>query len=86
MEKQKTILLFSDLEGTILREGDSKIDLEAMYNFLSQIDKMQKLTGAKVNIHLVSPVFREQMEDVMYRMDKSIAIYNIEHKKDNRSR
>ena len=38
MEKQKTILLFSDLEGTILREGDSKIDLEAMYNFLSQID------------------------------------------------
>lgn len=83
MEKQKTILLFSDLEGTILREGDSKIDLEAMYNFLSQIDKMQKLTGAKVNIHLVSPVFREQMEDVMYRMDKSIAIYNIEHKKSN---
>ena len=83
MKKQKTILLFSDLEGTILREEDSKINPEAMYNFLSQIDKMQKLTGASVNIHLVSPVYREQMEDVMDKIDKSIANYNIEHRKSN---
>lgn len=83
MEKQKIILLFSDLEGTILRESDSNYDPEAMYKFLSQIDRMQKLTGAKVNMHLVSPVYRHQMEEVMAKMDKSIASYNVQHNKSN---
>lgn len=76
MRKEKKILLFSDLEGTILRENDGKYDKEAMYNFLSQIDKLQQLTDSDVHIHLVSPVQREQMEQIMDEIDDDIVRYN----------
>ncbi len=45
MEKRKIILLFLDLEGTILREEDGLYDDEEMYHFLEQIDKLQKNTN-----------------------------------------
>ena len=64
MKKRKVILLFSDLEGTILRESDGNFDPETMYGFLSQLHKLQLLTGADVHMHLVSPVFQKQMQEV----------------------
>lgn len=79
MRKDKKILLFSDLEGTILREIDGKYDKEAMYNFLAQIDRLQQLADAEVHIHLVSPVYRKQMEEIMDRIDDDIVRYNMLH-------
>jgi len=62
---RKKILMFFDLEGTILRESDGQYDNEAMYNFLAQISRLQELTDAEVNLHLVSPVYQKQMEEIM---------------------
>lgn len=76
MDKRKVILLFSDLEGTILREEDGKYDDSAMYEFLKQIDTLQQLTKGEVHLHLVSPVYKHQMEEIMGRIDKNIASYN----------
>lgn len=36
----KTILIFSDLEGTILREEDGQYDENEMQEFIAQVDKM----------------------------------------------
>lgn len=80
MKKTKSILMFSDLEGTILREEDGQYDEVAMSKFLAQIDRLQKLTQAEVRMHLVSPVYREQMEEIMDDIDTSIAKYNIAHR------
>ncbi len=84
MKKEKVILLFSDLEGTILREEDGQFDPETMYQFLGQLEKLQELTGAKVNIHLVSPVYKNHMAEVMDKIDRTIIRYNKlhEHKND----
>lgn len=80
MRKDKKILLFSDLEGTILREEDGKYDDEAMYNFLAQIDGLQQITDAEVNLHLVSPIYQKQMEEIIDKIDRNIVRYNILHR------
>lgn len=80
MNKQKIILLFSDLEGTILRELDGQYSDEDMNAFLSQIDELQKLTEAEVHLHLVSPVYIKQMEQIMRKIDGNIAKYNLTNK------
>lgn len=79
MKKQRNILLFLDLEGTILRETDGEYDPEAMYQFLGQLDNLQSLTDAHVNLHLVSPVYKKQMEDIIDRIDRDITRYNKLH-------
>lgn len=79
MKKDKIILLFSDLEGTILRERDGDYDDETMHIFLSEIAKLQKLTEAKVNIHLISPVYKKQMEHMVERIDRNISSFNLVH-------
>ena len=54
MNKKKIILLFSDLEGTLLRESDGKFEPEDMYSFLSELYKLQELKKAKIHLHLVT--------------------------------
>ena len=76
MDKQKIILLFSDLEGTILKEELGTYSAEDMYHFLEQIDKLQTITGANVRMHLVSPVYISKMQEVMGKIDKNISSYN----------
>lgn len=83
MNKRKIILLFSDLEGTILNEQDGTFSPEDMYQFLLQIEQLQQLTGAKVNMHLVSPVYPKQMEEIMNQIDKQIARFNRLHNHEN---
>ena len=84
MEEEKIILLFSDLEGTILRELDGKYSDEDMYMFLQQLDELQNLTNARVKLHLVSPVYKDQMEKIVEQIDKNIYSYNNIHKQFNR--
>lgn len=84
MRRDKKILLFSDLEGTILRESDGEYDYEAMYNFLTQIDRLQQITGAEVNLHLVSPIYQKQMEEIIDEIDRNIVRYNILHRDHHR--
>lgn len=79
MEKKKIILLFLDLEGTILREVDGEYDDEEMYCFLEQIDMLQKNTDSQVNMHLVSPVYKDVMESIIDRIDRNIHSYNSIH-------
>lgn len=76
MEDKKVILLFSDLEGTILGEENGNYSEEKMNLFLEQIERIQKNTNTKVHIHLVSPVFEKQMEEVIDKIDTSIIRYN----------
>lgn len=80
MENKKVILIFSDLEGTILNESEGKYSEEDMCGFLEQVERMQSITGTEVHLHLVSPVFEKQMEKVIDDLDTSIIRYNIKHK------
>lgn len=84
MNKNKKILLFSDLEGTILKEEYGDYNKEDMYEFLAQIDRLQQLTGASVNIHLVSPIYRKQMEAMIDKIDRDIIKYNMQHQQHDR--
>ena len=76
MKKEKTILIFSDLEGTILRENDGDYSTKDMQNFLFQLDMLQQLTDANVHLHLVSPIYKKNMEILMNRIDYDIIRYN----------
>lgn len=76
MENRKIILLFSDLEGTILNEKDGTYNDEDMYHFLEQIDKLQDITGARINIHLVSPIYLHEMQKIVDKIDRNINSYN----------
>ena len=76
----KRLLLFTDLEGTLLRESDGKYDSEQMYNFLSRIDKLQRITGYSVNLHIVSPMMADTMKRVIDRIDGDIRNYNKIHR------
>lgn len=73
---EKIILLYSDLEGTILRESDSKYDDTDMYNFLKQLSRLQELMDAKVRMHIVSPISQNQMTDILEKLDKSFTSFN----------
>lgn len=79
MGKKKVILLFLDLEGTILREVDGEYDDQEMYCFLEQIDRLQKNTNAQVNMHIVSPVYQDVMEIIVDKIDRNIHSYNRIH-------
>lgn len=81
--KRKTILLYSDLEGTLLREKDGKYDEEELNEFLSQIDKLQQKTDAMVKIHLVSPIDETFMNDILFDLDKIVSNYNRTSKDPN---
>ena len=83
MNKKKVILLFSDLEGTLLRESDGKFEPADMYSFLSELYKLQELTKAKVHLHLVSPVYQKQMNAIMKQIDKAIESFSKIHKLEN---
>lgn len=76
MNKKKVILLFSDLEGTLLRESDGKFEPKDMYSFLSELYKLQELTKAKIHLHLVSPVYQKQMNEIMKQIDNAIAFFD----------
>ena len=75
--REKKILLFTDLEGTLLRESDGQIDPESMHEFLTSLSKLQELTGYTVDIHIVSPMIPKMMFNAMQKVDGYIAKHNM---------
>lgn len=77
---KNNILIFTDLEGTLLRESDGAYDEEEMYKFISAINELQKELDQKAYIHIVSPMTTKMMKKLIDKIDKSISRYNLLHK------
>ena len=74
------ILLFMDMEGTLLSEETGKINREDFEMLLDQINELQKETNAQVKINLISPIQVELMADILDRIDSYIGGYNFKTK------
>lgn len=70
------IVIFTDLEGTILREIDGKYDETEMFQFLRQINRLEKLEDATAQIHILSPMTVDQMKYILDELDEAFAKYN----------
>lgn len=71
-----TIYFFTDLEGTILRENDGKFDKEEFKKLLEQLAKLQESLNATVKINIVSPIYMDQMKELVDTFDSQIAEFN----------
>lgn len=76
MNDKDIIMLFLDLEGTIIDEETGEMKADKIEGLLNQLNKLETNVGAKVNIHIVSPVFIDQMKKVMDKFDLIVAKYN----------
>lgn len=74
----KVILMFCDLEGTLLNEKKGTLDGRKLFKFLDQINNMQEITKSTVYLHLLSPIPLNIMENVLDKLDTYIARYNYE--------
>lgn len=70
------IVIFTDLEGTILRDIDGKYDETEMFQFLRQINRLEKLEDATAQIHILSPMTVDQMKYILDELDEAFAKYN----------
>lgn len=70
------IVIFTDLEGTILRDIDGKYDETEMFQFLRQINRLEKLEDATAQIHILSPMMVDQMKYILDELDEAFAKYN----------
>lgn len=77
MDEKKQILVFFDLEGTIIEEELGEINNEKIRGILNSLNRLEENTGTKVNIHIVSPVFIEQMKKIIDNLDRIIIRYNM---------
>lgn len=77
MDEKKQILVFFDLEGTIIEEELGDINKEKIKEILNSLNRLEENTNAKVNIHIVSPVFIEQMKKIIDNLDRLIIRYNM---------
>ena len=71
----KAILMFCDLEGTLLNEKNGTLDARKLFRFFDQINKIQQTTKSTVYMHLLS---LDIMEKVLDKLDTYIAKYNRE--------
>ncbi len=79
MEKSKIIMLFLDLEGTIIEEEQGQLKEQAFNNLLASLNELQKLRNASISMHIVSPVHAKFMEEILDRLDTLIVRYNIQN-------
>ena len=73
---EKIILLYSDLEGTILNESSRTFEDIEMYNFLKQLSRLQELMNAKVRMHIISPISQNEMTEILRNLDTSFFNFN----------
>lgn len=78
MNNNKVILMFCDLEGTLLNEKNGTLDARKLFRFFDQINKIQQTTKSTVYMHLLSPIPLDIMEKVLDKLDTYIAKYNRE--------
>lgn len=76
MDDKKEIMVFFDLEGTIIEEELGEVNNDKVNDILTSISKLEEVTGFRVNIHIVSPVFMHIMEEVVDKFDNTIIRYN----------
>lgn len=76
------ILMFLDLEGTILGEETGDFKDEEMNNFLKEIERLQKSSNCKAQIHLISPIQLEHMQKIVERIDNLIFDYSVRNNTD----
>lgn len=74
----KAILMFCDLEGTLLNEKNGTLDARKLFRFFDQINKIQQTTKSTVYLHLLSPIPLNIMNEVLDKLDTYIAKYNRE--------
>ncbi|MEE1388972.1 MAG: hypothetical protein U0M00_00090 [Clostridia bacterium] len=74
----KAILMFCDLEGTLLNEKNGTLDARKLFRFFDQINKIQQTTKSTVYLHLLSPIPLNIMSEVLDKLDTYIAKYNRE--------
>ena len=74
----KAILMFCDLEGTLLNEKNVTLDARKLFRFFDQINKIQQTTKSTVYLHLLSPIPLNIMNEVLDKLDTYIAKYNRE--------
>lgn len=71
--KRKSIVFFSDLEGTLLDENGN-FDDENFYNFLVELSKLGETLKADVKLAIVSPMGPVYMTKILKQMDSRIRI------------
>ena len=76
----KAILMFCDLEGTLLNEKNGTLDARKLFRFFDQINKIQQTTKSTVYLHLLSPIPLNIMSEVLDKLDTYIAKYNRERR------
>ena len=79
MEKSRIIMLFLDLEGTIIEEEQEQLKEQDFNNLLASLNELQKLRNASISMHIVSPVHTKFMEEILDRLDTLIVRYNIQN-------
>ena len=80
---RKKLLIFTDLEGTILRESDGLYDPKQFTEFIARIDQLQKVTGQVAKLHIVSPMTVDMMKNAVDKIDHDIYRYNSIHRDEN---
>lgn len=78
--EQDIIMLFLDLEGTIIDEEKGTIKGESINKLLDSINKLQDTVNLPVKIHIASPVSADKMEEIIDQLDRRIARYNMSNK------
>jgi hydroxymethylpyrimidine pyrophosphatase-like HAD family hydrolase len=71
------ILMFLDLEGTILNENTGDFEENDMFGFLKEIDNLQKELNSKAYMYIVSPMYMQSVAKILDKMDTAIAKYSI---------
>ena len=80
MKQYSRTIIFTDLEGTILRESDGQFDKEELFLFFEELKKLQNTLKSTVNIQIVSPIYPKDMEEILKRTDIYIREFNNTHK------
>lgn len=71
MRATKRIVFLSDLEGTLIN-NDGTYDEENFYNFLTELSRLGKDVGARVEMSIASPLEANYMEEMLRKLDRSI--------------
>lgn len=82
LEKKNVTVIFSDLEGSILEEDKSIPESFSNRKFtklLEQFHEYEKITHSEIQLHILSPIERNSMLEVLELTDASVLDFNISH-------